>query len=246
MAGTRRDRSSLFAPLTLPGAARASSSKRDENRRPSTLALGRNNISAATMAPIDPNANNKGRARGAGFKKSHKGPPGAGKKRKWVPENKAFDGSLQEGQGFAFKRKQKVRHEYNKILRGQRKGRRGVAPTQTGGYPEHLKHLYLAEEEKLQHEEQANRLRRLRGRTAERGDGPVGSDVTGTETNADEATPKEDRPPLIKKKMKTSSYTRTKQEYSRRQEERERKREVRQDNADGSSPLSNQVQVTQP
>ncbi|XP_028809580.1 thyroid transcription factor 1-associated protein 26 homolog [Denticeps clupeoides] len=178
------------------------------------------------MAPVDPNANNKGRARGAGFKKSRKGPPGAGKKRKWVPENKAFDGSLQEGQGFAFKRKQKVRHEYNKILRGQRKGRRGVAPTQTGGYPEHLKHLYLAEEEKLQHEEQANRLRRLRGRTAERGDGPVGSDVTGTETNADEATPKEDRPPLIKKKMKTSSYTRTKQEYSRRQEERERKREA--------------------
>ncbi|NXP65701.1 TAP26 protein, partial [Chloropsis cyanopogon] len=53
------------------------------------------------------------------------------------------------GRGFAFRRKQKIEQQYRKLL----KKRRQVHPQQddqfTDTYPEHLKHLYLAEEEKL-------------------------------------------------------------------------------------------------
>lgn len=53
------------------------------------------------------------------------------------------------GRGFAFRRKQKIERQYRKLL----KKRRQVPSQQdnqfTDTYPEHLKHLYLAEEEKL-------------------------------------------------------------------------------------------------
>ncbi|NXB55069.1 TAP26 protein, partial [Leucopsar rothschildi] len=53
------------------------------------------------------------------------------------------------GRGFAFRRKQKIERQYRKLL----KKRRQVSSQQddqfTDTYPEHLKHLYLAEEEKL-------------------------------------------------------------------------------------------------
>ncbi|NWR76191.1 TAP26 protein, partial [Centropus unirufus] len=53
------------------------------------------------------------------------------------------------GQGFAFRRKQKIERQYRRMLK---KGRK-VPPQRddqfTDTYPEHLKHLYLAEEELL-------------------------------------------------------------------------------------------------
>ncbi|NWH32916.1 TAP26 protein, partial [Chloropsis hardwickii] len=53
------------------------------------------------------------------------------------------------GRGFAFRRKQKIERQYRRLL----KKRRQVHPQQddqfADTYPEHLKHLYLAEEEKL-------------------------------------------------------------------------------------------------
>ncbi|KFO72572.1 Thyroid transcription factor 1-associated protein 26, partial [Cuculus canorus] len=53
------------------------------------------------------------------------------------------------GQGFAFRRKQKIERQYRRLLKRGRK-----VPSQrddqfTDTYPEHLKHLYLAEEEML-------------------------------------------------------------------------------------------------
>ncbi|NXY73351.1 TAP26 protein, partial [Glareola pratincola] len=52
------------------------------------------------------------------------------------------------GRGFAFRRKQKVERQYKRLLK-----RRKVHSQQddqfTDTYPEHLKHLYLAEEEKM-------------------------------------------------------------------------------------------------
>lgn len=53
------------------------------------------------------------------------------------------------GRGFAFRRKQKIERQYRKLLK-----KRSQVPSQqdnqfTDTYPEHLKHLYLAEEEKL-------------------------------------------------------------------------------------------------
>ncbi|XP_039218869.1 thyroid transcription factor 1-associated protein 26 isoform X1 [Crotalus tigris] len=59
-------------------------------------------------------------------------------------------GSLKEGQGFAIWRKQKIQRDYKKLLKKER----NVNPQRNVGYtedyPEHLKHLYLAEEEMLQ------------------------------------------------------------------------------------------------
>uniref|UniRef100_A0A1A8QWX3 Transmembrane and ubiquitin-like domain containing 2 n=2 Tax=Nothobranchius TaxID=28779 RepID=A0A1A8QWX3_9TELE len=82
------------------------------------------------------------------------------KKRKWIPEHK-FKGSVKEGRGFAFDKKQKVRHEYNKLLRKERKKQTTESKVMyKEEYPEHLKHLYLAEEEKLRNEAWTNRMNR--------------------------------------------------------------------------------------
>lgn len=53
------------------------------------------------------------------------------------------------GQGFAFWRKQKTQRDYKKLLKKERyaNSQKSVGYTET--YPEHLKHLYLAEKEML-------------------------------------------------------------------------------------------------
>ncbi|NWR03140.1 TAP26 protein, partial [Paradoxornis webbianus] len=53
------------------------------------------------------------------------------------------------GRGFAFRRKQKVERQYRKLLKKRRQVHSQQADQFTETYPEHLKHLYLAEEEKL-------------------------------------------------------------------------------------------------
>ncbi|XP_021419711.2 thyroid transcription factor 1-associated protein 26 homolog isoform X1 [Oncorhynchus mykiss] len=95
-----------------------------------------------------------------------------GGRKKWVSEHKVFDGSIGEGQGFAFKRKEKVKHEYNKLLRKERRKNTEVKTQYTEQYPEHLRHLYEAEAEKLRNEVKANRINRTKARMAG-GGGPV-------------------------------------------------------------------------
>ncbi|XP_049647918.1 thyroid transcription factor 1-associated protein 26 [Accipiter gentilis] len=58
-------------------------------------------------------------------------------------------GSVQEGRGFAFRRKQKIERQYRKLLKRGRKVHSQQDNQFTDTYPEHLKHLYLAEEEML-------------------------------------------------------------------------------------------------
>ncbi|NXB68450.1 TAP26 protein, partial [Struthidea cinerea] len=58
-------------------------------------------------------------------------------------------GSVQEGRGFAFRRKQKIERQYRKLLKKRRQVHSQQDNQFTDTYPEHLKHLYLAEEEKL-------------------------------------------------------------------------------------------------
>ncbi|RMB99721.1 hypothetical protein DUI87_23723 [Hirundo rustica rustica] len=58
-------------------------------------------------------------------------------------------GSIQEGRGFAFQRKQKIERQYRKLLKKRRQVHSQQGDQFTDTYPEHLKHLYLAEEEKL-------------------------------------------------------------------------------------------------
>ncbi|NXO29495.1 TAP26 protein, partial [Cisticola juncidis] len=53
------------------------------------------------------------------------------------------------GRGFAFRRKQKIEQQYRKLLKKRRQAHSQQGDQFTDTYPEHLKHLYLAEEEKL-------------------------------------------------------------------------------------------------
>ncbi|NWS90830.1 TAP26 protein, partial [Toxostoma redivivum] len=53
------------------------------------------------------------------------------------------------GRGFAFQRKQKIERQYRKLLKKRRQVPSQEDDQFTDTYPEHLKHLYLAEEEKL-------------------------------------------------------------------------------------------------
>ncbi|NXW56255.1 TAP26 protein, partial [Eurystomus gularis] len=53
------------------------------------------------------------------------------------------------GRGFAFQRKQKIERQYRKLLKKGGKVHSQQDDQFTDTYPEHLKHLYLAEEERL-------------------------------------------------------------------------------------------------
>ncbi|NXR13104.1 TAP26 protein, partial [Semnornis frantzii] len=53
------------------------------------------------------------------------------------------------GRGFAFRRKQKIERQYKKFLRKRRRVNSQQGDQFTETYPEHLKHLYLAEKEML-------------------------------------------------------------------------------------------------
>lgn len=86
---------------------------------------------------------------------------------------------LPSGQGFALKRKQKVKHDYNKLLRKERKREPESKSLYEEEYPEHLRHLYLAEAEKLKSEARANRMNRskMRMQGQKKGDEMPGNDT---------------------------------------------------------------------
>ncbi|XP_071622114.1 thyroid transcription factor 1-associated protein 26 [Heliangelus exortis] len=72
------------------------------------------------------------------------------RKRVWRPALlRGVVGSVQEGQGFAFRRKQKIERQYRKFFKKGRTVDSQKDDQFTDTYPEHLKHLYLAEEEML-------------------------------------------------------------------------------------------------
>ncbi|KAF7248751.1 Thyroid transcription factor 1-associated protein 26 [Varanus komodoensis] len=58
-------------------------------------------------------------------------------------------------QGFAFWRKQKIQHDYKKLLKKVNNAKSQKNIDYTDKYPEHLKHLYLAEEEMLKKQRRA-------------------------------------------------------------------------------------------
>lgn len=72
------------------------------------------------------------------------------KQRTWRPNHpQAFAGSVREGQGFAFRRKLKIQQNYKKLLWRKNKAQTSQESQFRDRYPDHLKHLYLAEEERL-------------------------------------------------------------------------------------------------
>lgn len=167
-------------------------------------------------------------------------------KRKWVSEHNQTHGSLHEGQGFALKRKEKVKHEYRKLLRRQWKSK-GQKSELKSEYPDHLQHLYLAEEQRERNEQ------RKRQRSTERIAPPPRKEessqkdeapAAGVRMNAvpqpqptdcssgqtkelcTQATPASSPQQDRKTGKKTTSYNRTKEQYKKQQEERKEKKEA--------------------
>ncbi|XP_068950885.1 thyroid transcription factor 1-associated protein 26 [Petaurus breviceps papuanus] len=124
-----------------------------------------------------------------------------------------FSGSVREGQGFAFQRKQKIQQEYKKLLRKEKKAQISQESQFTERYPEHLKHLYLAEEERLRRQHKKEKQ-------------PLPEEECSTTLNPI-ATPKRNRKKTSNQKAK-EEYERVqakraakKQEFERRKQERE-------------------------
>ncbi|KAM4748399.1 thyroid transcription factor 1-associated protein 26 [Rhinophrynus dorsalis] len=130
-------------------------------------------------------------------------------KQRWMPQKQnLFEGSAREGQGFALWRKQKIQFEYKKLLRKQRKASVPTEHLYADSYPEHLKHLYLAEEEMMKNQEKKRKRK----------------------DDALQAV-EEDTPEVPRKKFKKkTSNQKAKEEYERVQQERARKREEAEKN----------------
>ncbi|TFK11300.1 proteasome activator complex subunit 3 [Platysternon megacephalum] len=64
---------------------------------------------------------------------------------------------MASGQGFAFWRKQKIQREYMKLQKKEGKAHPQWKVKYTDSYPEHLKHLYLAEEKMLEKQSKSKR-----------------------------------------------------------------------------------------
>nr|XP_019948002.1 PREDICTED: thyroid transcription factor 1-associated protein 26 isoform X2 [Paralichthys olivaceus]XP_019948003.1 PREDICTED: thyroid transcription factor 1-associated protein 26 isoform X2 [Paralichthys olivaceus] len=203
------------------------------------------------MAPTDRKMKNKKfTGKDGSWKKSNSGVQGV-KKKKWTPDHKVFEGSVNEGQGFAFKRKEKVRHEYNKLLRKDRKRNPESKQLYQEEYPEHLRHLYQAEAQKLKQEAWTNRVNRSKQRmkgkereeeTDEDDDAKetkaadpdpevtVGSEPTDSVTGDAEqsaAAEKESLPMsnrMRKKIQNKTSYQKTKEEFEKIKEKRRQKK----------------------
>ncbi|KAL2102167.1 hypothetical protein ACEWY4_001335 [Coilia grayii] len=165
-------------------------------------------------------------------------------KQKWVSEHKLVHGSLQEGQGFALKKKEKIKHEYNKLLRKQRKSKRRKSDLEDK-YPDHLQHLYLAEEQRQRdalkkrhrwtertastgkeeeedsHEDRPGEVRII-STVAQHGD--CSGQIKEVSTQASPVSSPQSN--SRKARRKITSYNRTKEDYKKWQEDCERKKEA--------------------
>ncbi|XP_053572908.1 thyroid transcription factor 1-associated protein 26 [Bombina bombina] len=161
----------------------------------------------------------KGAMRGRGFgRQMGRGQDSHGHRKanhRWRPDqHKVFEGSAKEGQGFALWRKQKIQFEYKKLQRKQRKGNVSKEHMFTDNYPEHLKHLYLAEEEMIKKQEKRKRPE---------------------EDKVEEKEEKTQEIPLKKFKKKTANqkakddYEKVQQERAKKREEAERNRKQREE-----------------
>ncbi|XP_054131501.1 thyroid transcription factor 1-associated protein 26 [Melozone crissalis] len=143
-------------------------------------------------------------------------PRGPGRKRRWRPVLlSSVVGSVQEGRGFAFRRKQKIERQYRKLLKKRRQVHSQQDDQFADTYPEHLKHLYLAEEERL----------KRRRRTPE--------DSVSSEEKLNKAA--ESVGTQEKFKNKTSNqkakeeYKKIKAEHARKKEEAEKRKQQREE-----------------
>ncbi|XP_078530354.1 thyroid transcription factor 1-associated protein 26 [Lissotriton helveticus] len=134
-------------------------------------------------------------------------------KRRWMPPEarKKFEGSTNEGQGFAFRRKQKIQQQYKRLKQKEKNINPAQEMLYTENYPEHLKHLYLAEEEMLK--KQKMKSKEGQEKDSQTFPGPKSNTV------AESSTTKQ-----TKSKKKTSNL-KAKEEYERIQVDRAKKKE---------------------
>lgn len=200
------------------------------------------------MAPTEQKMKNKTfTPKDGAWKKSKNNVQGVKKKRKWIPEHKVFEGNVKEGQGFALKRKQKVKHEYNRLLRKEKKKENPESrQLYKEEYPEHLKHLYMAEAEKLKTEAWTNRMNRskMRMKDQEKSEDTGENDAAELQTEAADPDPEvtsgaENPEPaatsekaslpmsnrMRKKMLKKTSYQKTKEDFETIREKRRKKKE---------------------
>ncbi|KFP22126.1 Thyroid transcription factor 1-associated protein 26, partial [Egretta garzetta] len=123
------------------------------------------------------------------------------------------------GRGFAFQRKQKIERQYRRLLKKGRKVHSQQDNQFTDTYPEHLKHLYLAEEERLKEE----RLKKRR-RSPE--------DAVLSEEKLNEAAESVTTERKFKKKTSNQKakedYEKIKAERARKKEEAEKRKQQRE------------------
>lgn len=169
--------------------------------------------------------------------------PKNAKQRTWRPYHaQAFTGSVREGQGFAFRRKMKIQQNYKKLLWKSKKAQTSQESQFTEQYPDHLKHLYVAEEKRLRKQQRKVRQPLLEEQSdqafpEEQGNGDESEEPCGV----DEPRPEEQCVQRVnstvtpkKNKRKTSNQkaqeeyeqvqakrAAKKQEFERRRQERE-------------------------
>ncbi|GCB71566.1 hypothetical protein scyTo_0001619 [Scyliorhinus torazame] len=113
-------------------------------------------------------------------------------------------GSVKEGKGFAFQQKEKIKHEYKKLLRKEKKAQHPQEIQFTENYPDHLRHLYLAEEELLKkHSKKVKKNKTVA--------------IDQPDSQEEEET---------KKKRRKSSYQKIKEEYEKRRAEQKKQKEA--------------------
>uniref|UniRef100_A0A4W4HP28 Thyroid transcription factor 1-associated protein 26 n=1 Tax=Electrophorus electricus TaxID=8005 RepID=A0A4W4HP28_ELEEL len=138
--------------------------------------------------------------------------------------------------GFAFKRRQQIKQEYRKLLRKEKWRMQDSKAQLTEEYPAHLKHLYLAEQQRLDEEEQMKRIHRRKGRTVE----PEEEEIGTVEPLLPVVKLFHKDTPRQKNQKKMSSYQKMKQEYEKIKEEQDRKRqEYLKDKAQREEALKN-------
>ncbi|RLW06431.1 hypothetical protein DV515_00004551 [Chloebia gouldiae] len=141
---------------------------------------------------------------------------GPGRKRRWRPVLlRNVVGSVQEGRGFAFRRKQKIEQQYRKLLKKRRQVHSQQDDQFTDTYPEHLKHLYLAEEENL----------KKRRRTP--------NDSVSSEEKLNKAAESVGTQEKVKNKTSNQKakeeYEKIKAEHARKKEEAEKRKQQREE-----------------
>ncbi|XP_004583126.2 thyroid transcription factor 1-associated protein 26 [Ochotona princeps] len=151
------------------------------------------------------------------------------RRRTWWPSHaQAFAGSLRQGQGFAFRRKLKTQQNYKK-LQWKQKAAQGAPDSQfTDRYPEHLKHLYLAEEERLKKRPRKVERTVSEGPTAQ----PPREEQEGTDQALPGHQPKTEQSSKTvssitnsKKNKKKTSNQKAQEEYEQIQAERAAKKQ---------------------